>query len=379
MLEKVLSSYGVLPEEIHVYGNGLINDTWKIRSSERTYLLQRINDCVFKEPAKIDNNIRLIGRWLADKHPHYSFIQPIMSHSGEAIVHYPDYGYFRLFPFVEDSFAYDVVQSPAQAYEAARQFGLFARTLKDLPVRKLKTTLPCFHDLGARFEKFRNAIKNGNALRITECSEIICFLRAHAHIVETFNNLKIEGGMKLRATHHDTKISNVLFDQNGKGICVIDLDTLMPGYFISDVGDMIRTYVSPVSEEEKDYSRIEIREEYFKAIVDGYLEQMGSELSATELNQFVYSGLFMTYMQALRFLTDYLEDDSYYGASFEKQNYMRALNQATLLRKLLEKEAWMRAAVWNREAGGVRQEAGDLRREAAKPGRPKVRKSGRRV
>ena len=138
--------------------------------------------------------------------------------------------------------------------------------------------------------------------------------------------------------HHDTKISNVLFDKKNRGLCIIDLDTVMPSFFISDVGDMMRTYLSPVSEEEKDFSKIEVRDEFFEAIVRGYLHDMNDELSAIEKNYFVYAGKFLIYMQALRFLTDYFNNDVYYGSKYPQQNFVRANNQIVLLRRLLEKE-----------------------------------------
>ena len=124
------------------------------------------------------------------------------------------------------------------------------------------------------------------------------------------------------------------FDENNKGMCVIDLDTLMPGYFVSDVGDMMRTYLSPVSEEEKDFSKIAVRDEYFAAIVEGYLGQLNDELSEEEKDHFVYAGKFMIYMQAIRFLADYLANDTYYKISYPKQNLNRAKNQLILLEKL---------------------------------------------
>ena len=130
----------------------------------------------------------------------------------------------------------------------------------------------------------------------------------------------------------------MLFDENDKGLCVIDLDTLMPGYFISDLGDMLRTYLSPVSEEEKDYSKIEIRNEYFVSIVKGYLGELNDELTPEEKEHFIYSGKFMIYMQGLRFLTDYINNDIYYGAKYEDHNLIRTGNQFTLLQKLTEKE-----------------------------------------
>jgi Ser/Thr protein kinase RdoA (MazF antagonist) len=143
---------------------------------------------------------------------------------------------------------------------------------------------------------------------------------------------------KRRVTHHDTKISNVLFDKEDKGLCVIDLDTVMPGYFISDVGDMLRTYLCPVSEEENDFSKIEVRDEFYKAIINGYKEEMKNELTDKENKYFFYAGKFMIYMQALRFLTDHINDDAYYGAKYEGQNFVRASNQMVLLERYLEKE-----------------------------------------
>ncbi|HRQ49240.1 MAG TPA: phosphotransferase, partial [Agriterribacter sp.] len=139
-----------------------------------------------------------------------------------------------------------------------------------------------------------------------------------------------------------TTISNVLFDEQDKGICVIDLDTVMPGYFISDVGDMMRTCLSPVSEEEKDFSKIKIRDEYYKAIVQGYLEGMENTLSVPEKAAFFDAACYLVYMQALRFIADHLNNDQYYGARYEGHNFTRGCNQINLLKKLLEKEAQLR-------------------------------------
>jgi hypothetical protein len=139
----------------------------------------------------------------------------------------------------------------------------------------------------------------------------------------------------------------VLFDANHKGLCVIDLDTVMPGYFISDIGDMMRTYLSPANEEEKDFSKIEIRQEYFESIWKGYMSEMKDELNREEKSHFIYAGEFMIYMQALRFLTDHLNNDVYYGARYEGQNFVRAGNQMQLLKKLMEKEKILSALIEN--------------------------------
>src|SRR4030095_16644665 len=142
---------------------------------------------------------------------------------------------------------------------------------------------------------------------------LIAEIKKHTHILAAFEKIQKNNSVRQRVIHHDTKISNVLFDAQGKGICVIDLDTVMPGYFISDVGDMMRTYLSPVSEEEKDFSKIRIREDFYKAIVNGYYKEMKDSLTEIEKQHFFYSGCFMIYMQALRFLTDFLNNDIYYG------------------------------------------------------------------
>lgn len=347
MLEQILSFYAISPEAaVQPYGSGLINHTWKISDRNEDYILQKINRQVFKKPKDIADNIETIASWLKKNSPKYFFISPVKTKNGESLASLSDEGYFRLFPFVKNSRTHDVVQSPQQAFEAARQFGMFTKSLIELPINSLKITLPNFHNLTYRYSQFETAIQLGNPLRIQEAKKDINFLHSHADIVSTYKKIISDKSFKLRATHHDTKISNVLFDKEDKGICVIDLDTVMPGYFISDVGDMLRTYLSPVSEEEKNFDKIEIREDYFKAILNGYLEQMKTELTAEEIHHFVYSGIFLTYMQAIRFLTDYLNNDSYYGAFYEAHNYIRAKNQITLLKKLLEKETGLNKIVF---------------------------------
>ncbi len=203
----------------------------------------------------------------------------------------------------------------------------------------MKTTLPQFHDLSLRYEQFLEALTHGNKERIIESDELIKILIENAHIAKEYENIKINPEFKFRVTHHDTKISNVLFDGDDKGLCVIDLDTIMSGYFINDVGDMMRTYLSPVSEEETDFSKIEVRDAFYKAIVKGYFDEMKDELTDTEKQYFFYAGQFMIYMQALRFLTDYLNNDVYYGAKYPKHNFNRAKNQIVLLQKLVEKKS----------------------------------------
>ena len=340
MLQKVFELYGITnTAAIESFGSGLIHSTWKINDQSKEYILQKINHEVFKEPSFIAGNITSIGSWLEKNNPAYFFVAPLKTKDAESMVHMPGEGYFRLFPFVKDSLTHNIAQTPQQAFAAAKQFGLFTRVLDDFPVESLKITLPDFHNLSYRYSQFEQAVSSGDQSRRNEAARTIDYLFAHNDILATYEQIISNKEFKLRVTHHDTKINNVLFDKNEKGICVIDLDTVMPGYFISDVGDMMRTYLSPASEEEKNFEKIGIRENFFYAIARGYLEEMGTELSQAEIDHFVYSGLFMTYMQALRFLTDYLNNDKYYGASYPGHNSVRAMNQVTLLQRLLEKQA----------------------------------------
>jgi len=338
MTEKVLEAYGIRNARWEVFGNGLIHRTWKVATPQAQFILQRVQDAVFKRPQDISFNLRLISDHLKQHHPDYFFVTPVPACDGNDLVWLKDAGYFRLFPFVEGSHSEDTVRTPEQAYEAAAQFGKFTRLLSGFDIHQLKITIPHFHDLKLRYDQFLNALKNGNRERISHSKQLIEHLAGLKSIVDTYQSIQNDPAFKLRVTHHDTKISNVLFDANEKAICVIDLDTVMPGYFISDVGDMMRTYLSPVSEEEKNFEKITIRGDFYEAIVNGYLKQMKYELTLTEINHLFYSGTFMIYMQALRFVTDHLNNDIYYGAKYEGQNLIRANNQAVLLDRLMERE-----------------------------------------
>ena len=340
MIQNILSEYGLVVNEddVKLFGNGLINHTWVVNADGNKYILQRINHHIFKNPVDIANNISAIAAYLSLHYPQYPFTKPQQTKSNEEMVYLPEEGYFRLFPFVKNSHTIDVVNAASEAYEAAKQFGCFNKLLADFPTENLQVTLPDFHNLSLRYKQFEEALELGNEQRIAQAIKTINFLKEQRNIAILYEQICSHKNFKIRVTHHDTKISNVLFNADMKGICVIDLDTVMPGYFISDVGDMMRTYLSPVSEEEKDFSKIEIRNDYFKAIADGYLSEMNEELSATEKKFFVYAGKFMIYMQSLRFLTDYLNNDIYYGAKYEGHNLVRANNQMVLLQKLIEKE-----------------------------------------
>jgi len=347
MVREILSEYNINQDHLtfEPINNGLINQTWLVKNSSKDFILQKINHNIFKNPDAIAQNVRMIADYLSRHNHGYLFVSPVKTKNAEEMMHIKGEGYFRLLPFVKDSHTINTAENPTQAYEAAKKFGEFTRLLSNFPVEKLQTTLPDFHNLSLRYKQFCEALEHGNKERIQRSKKLIDFIISNNKIVDTYEDILKNPSFKLRVTHHDTKISNVLFDATDKGLCVIDLDTVMPGYFISDVGDMIRTYLSPVNEEEKDFSKIEIRDAYFAAIWKGYMSEMNDELSGAEKDHFIYAGKFMIYMQAIRFLADYLNNDIYYGAKYKDQNYVRTGNQVTLLEHLMQKEQQLEALV----------------------------------
>ena len=336
--QTILKAY-TLPEdsELSAIGSGLIHKTWKLTAGDHVFVLQQVNQRVFREPMKIAANLTLLEEYIQRTTPSYPFVSPVPAASGDRIIlHAGDY--YRLFRYVMNSSTFDAVSTPGLAYEAAYQFSRFSKVFADFNSADLYVPIPHFHDLAFREAQFNEAIVRGNVERIKQSQELIQLIHRYAWITDDYRRIEKGKLIKKRVTHHDTKISNVLFDLAGKGITVIDLDTVMAGYYISDLGDMMRTYLSPASEEESDLSRVEVREHFFEAIILGFFENLRDVLTKDEQGFVFYSGLFLIYMQAMRFLTDFLNDDRYYGARYEYHNFVRAENQLTLLKNYLEKK-----------------------------------------
>ncbi len=335
-------------------GSGLINHTYLVteNTSSKKYILQKVNTNVFAHPEQIAANTIAISKYLKKEAPGYLFIAPIPGTDGKFIAKDHAGSSYRLFPFAQGSVTYNTADSPELARKAAAAFGAFTHLLKDYPATTLHTTLPDFHNLTLRYQQFERALAQGNKERISQTTAIARQLKDLADTERTYRQICANPQFIQRVTHHDTKISNVLFDAQGNTLCIIDLDTVMPGYYISDVGDMMRNYLSPANEEETDFSAIHIRMNYFEALASGYLQQIGNALTEIEKAHFVYSGKFLTYMQALRFYTDYLNDDVYYPVRHPEHNLVRTQNQLVLLEKMIEKEREMEEFVddWNNHA-----------------------------
>lgn len=335
---EVLKTYGFTKVNtiITLIGMGLINRTYLLSpvSEENKFILQNINTNVFKHPQNIARNLKLISNYLKSKYPDYLFIKPISTISGEEMA-FTNGKYWRLLPYIPHTISLEVLNEPKQAYEAARQFGKLSRLLADFDATTLQETISGFHDLSLRVNQFENALKLASPKLKTIAKQQIENATSQKYLLDYFNSFSHRKDFPDRVMHHDTKISNVLLDaETFKGVCVIDLDTMMPGKFISDLGDMMRTYLCAFSENETDLSKINIRLPYFEAMIKGYLSEMKSILTETEKDLILFSGKYMIYMQALRFLTDFLNGNIYYPINYPAQNLDRAKNQFKLLSEL---------------------------------------------
>ncbi len=336
--QAILAHYPLLAADCSVepLAAGLINTTYRVteRRNHRQYILQAINQRIFPRPEDIAANIRRVANHLQEHYPEYCFPAPIQTVDGRELVYTARGHCYRLFPFLEGSRTIEVVETPEQAYAAARQFAGFTRRLQGLDANTLHVILPNFHHLEIRFQQFVAALETSAPERRKAANNLTAYLLEQRSMVEQYQQLIRDPDVKLRVMHFDTKISNVLFDQHNRGLAVIDLDTIMPGYFFDDVGDMLRTYLSPGNEEEADLAKVYPRASFYEAIEAGYLSEMADELTAVERRHFAWSGRFMTYLQALRFLTDYLLGDPYYSTRYAGHNLVRAANQVALYQQL---------------------------------------------
>ena len=328
MMQSLFDQYGWKEATAIPLTQGLINQTFEVHSLQGQFILQNINTQVFKDPYAIDHNIKAMGQYFDSNQPDQLFTHLVPNLVGETLIELEG-KHYRAFKKI-DGIALDVLTTSSQAKAAAHQFGQFTASLIKFPIEDLKITIPEFHDLALRYHQFEQALIHGDAKRIATAKDAILLLQSHRAYVQQWLRFTTHQDAHLRVTHHDTKISNVLFKDDA-AICVIDLDTTMPGYFISDVGDMCRTYLCPVNEACQDLNLIKVLPERWTAIQEGYLKAMGEFLSNFEKDHFAFSGQCIIYMQALRFLTDYLQLDQYYRVERPSQNLDRTLNQIQLL------------------------------------------------
>ncbi|MGB6221329.1 phosphotransferase enzyme family protein [Haloferula sp.] len=336
---------------------GHINSTWRVAfesedGQRRRYILQRINGVVFKDPMAVMRNVDRVTRHINER-----VMRTKKDLSGQTLALYPGRdgkfwvvdesdGIWRCYNFIEGCRTYDVVETPTQAYEAARAFGAFQDLVSDLPPAELEETIPGFHDTRARFDRLVAVAEADPCGRAASVASELEFIREREAQVDRVVELIKEGEVPLRITHNDTKINNVMIDEeSGEAVCVIDLDTVMPGSVLYDFGDLVRTSVSPAAEDEKDLSKIEVRMPVFKALVEGYLSSAKSFLNPVELANLAFSARLITLEVAIRFLTDYLEGDLYFKVQRDGHNLVRCRAQLKLLECLEAKAKSMEKVV----------------------------------
>ncbi len=332
--EKILFSFGI-KGSCTPLGQGHIHKTYQV-TGEKNFVLQRINKSVFTQPEIITSNNRVAFAYLKQHHPNYLFPQSLPDKNGNGLC-YDDEGYcWRLFSLIENTITIDEITSEHEAFEAAKGFGLLTKNLNGIDVSLFEPTLERFHDLAWRYKQFEDALKKAKPEVIQHAEKEIAKAKSYKSLVKEYQQLIESRKLVLRIVHNDTKVNNILFDaKSRKAVCAIDLDTLMQGYFIYDLGDMIRTFVSPVSEEEKDISKVQFRKNIYDALLKGYLSEVESVLTVDEKKSIPFAGKMMTYIMALRMLADFLQGNTYYQITYPDQNLVRARNQFRLLELII--------------------------------------------
>ncbi|MBE0534939.1 MAG: aminoglycoside phosphotransferase family protein [Phycisphaerae bacterium] len=337
-------------------GSGHINDTYGLtcRAGERTsrYVLQRINHQVFTDPVAMMDNIRRvtahIQQTLTNQGSHLASRQltVVGTHDDAAVFRCELGNYWRVYNRIENAVTYDILESPKLAREAASMFGGFQRMLTDLPGPQLHETIVDFHTTPKRLKAFQAVLARDPENRAADCRAEIDFIAENAEICGTLLAHVDTGEIPLRITHNDTKINNVMIDDDTHtGVCVIDLDTVMPGLSLYDFGDMVRTATNPADEDERNLSKVIMRMDMFEMITEGFVRQTHSFLTPTERKYLTFAGKLITFEQMMRFCSDHLAGDVYYKIHRLGHNLDRARTQMKLMQSIISQEDRMNALV----------------------------------
>jgi len=329
--------------EITPLGSGHIHSTYlAVTAKKPNIVLQQLNTRVFRDPDAVMNNISLVTGHIRQKliaDGTEDIVNRVLTMltlpDGKMMFTDAEKKVWRCFYFIHGK-TFDRATNPEMVYEGGKAYGLFLKMLADLSTEPVRETIKSFHNMALRLRQFDDARKNGLEDRIKEAADEIEILSSRRDEMMIIMNLASECKIPLRIVHHDTKINNVLFDEQGKGLCVIDLDTVMPGYVHDDFGDSIRTFTNTGEEDDAHTGRVSMNMEYFRAYAEGYLEETKSILTETEKEYLALSARAMTYMQCIRFLTDHLNGDIYYHISHESHNLQRTRAQIKLLMSMEE-------------------------------------------
>lgn len=351
-IEKILADFSIKGSILHFspLGHGHIHDTYLVEVGQdkeiKKYTLQRLNTRVFQQPElmmanweKVTHHIRLKLLEIEGEKASRHCLQPIPSSTGRCYCRTPEGEYFRIYYYVDGCHTKETVSTADEAFEAGRAFGRFQKLIADLPPHEMHETIPYFHHTPRRFKRFLEASEKASQERKAQAFELISLAFQFEPLVSLVVDGLDTGRLPLRVTHNDTKIDNVLFDnETGQGLCVIDLDTTMPGSPLYDFGDLVRTATCPAPEDETDLSRVVMDLNFFQAVAEGYLSETADLLVRAEKELLIQAGLLLTFTIGLRFLTDYLEGDIYFKIKYPEHNLHRAKTQFKLLQSMQQQQ-----------------------------------------
>lgn len=356
-LSPVLSFFSAegTPESVSVIGSGHINDSYLVTTTPDAapdYVLQRINHQIFKNIPGLMNNIDVVTRhmregrnMLVEPGDGMQVLELVPTKEGNLYQRDRQGNFWRLYHHIPGSHSFDRVPGPGFAYEGGRAFGNFLRLTTGVDPTSLAMTIPRFHDITWRLEQFEDAIQHDIAGHVSGIPDEIRFVRERAQEMHTIQRLMDSGQLPVRVTHNDTKFNNILFDRENRAVCIVDLDTVMPGTVLYDFGDAIRTGANTASEDEPDLDKVDLDLDLFEAYAKGFLDAAGSSLTPVEVDHLAFSAKFMTFLIGLRFLTDYINGDTYYKIHHPGHNLQRARAQFRLLENMESKFDRMREIV----------------------------------
>ena len=333
---------------IRPLGNGLINDTYLVVTAGENddYVLQRINNSIFQDVDLLQHNVEAVTSHIRKKliEAGEDDISRKVLHfveTGEGKTYYMDGAgrYWRVSVFIPRAKTFEAV-TPEYSYYAGKAFGNFEAMLVDLP-ETLGETIPDFHNMELRMRQLRDAVAQDAKGRLSEVRDIVDELESHAHEMCKSERMGREGKLPKRVCHCDTKVNNMMFDEEGRVLCVIDLDTVMPSFVFSDYGDFLRTGANFVAEDDPEIGKVGFREDIFESFTKGYLESAKSFLTPVETENLPYAVALFPYMQCVRFLTDYINGDTYYKIKYPEHNLVRTRNQLALFRCVYAKQEEM--------------------------------------
>ncbi len=349
-MDEIMNAFS-LEFTVDPYGDGHINDTF-VADAKPRYILQRINTSVFKNPQKLMENIYAVTRHLRGiikengGNPERETLNVVKTKDGKLFFESKEGKCYRMYKFIDDTITLNLPENPEQFESSAKAFGRFQNMLSNFDASSLYETIPDFHNTPKRTENLIKAYEEDVAKRKDEVKEIYDAYLEFASDCATITKDLESGKIPTRVTHNDTKLNNVLFDaQTKEGLCVIDLDTVMPGSLLFDYGDSLRFGASSAAEDEADLDKVFFRLEYFEGYTKGFLSELGDKITEREIELLPLSALTMTYECGIRFLTDYLNGDTYFKIHYADQNLVRAKNHLKLCQDIFAKLGEMKKIV----------------------------------